>query len=369
MAISAAKSKTDQIADHLRGELARLCAAGCSRVPSTRALADRFRTSQMAARKAFERLEKEGLLERRHGSGTYIREAGHSAKAVAIINEIDISHPNVSYFYSRIIQQLRLFFDRRGVPVRLYLGHSPQGRGFPDRSLLAEGQLLRDLEKGLISGIIAITGPMTDEWEKPLTGSGLPAVGSNPCFVRGIDPDPKIFVEKGLEILLRGGSRKPFIICNQKDVFDFFLSTTKARKIPFPLRCPKPRRFPAHNIEGFGYSSIMGIFSGKRKDVPDGLLFTDDIIFKDALIGMLQIGLRIPERLRIVTHYNKGSGIFIPFPATLLVTDPDLIAKKYGEMLLDIVEGRRVPEVRLKIPFDVVAYEPSKSIIRRRLWT
>ncbi len=365
MAFSAAKSKTDQIADYLRGELARLRAAGGSKVPSSRALAGKFKASQMVARKAFERLEDEGLIERRHGSGTYIREGGASARHVAIINEIDISHPDVSYYYVRIIQQLRLFFDRRMLPVRLYLGHCPPNRAFDDPSLLAECELLRDIEKGLVSGIIALAGPMNDKWEKPLLASGLPVVGANPCFSCGIDPDPGIFVEKGLELLIQDGCRKPFIICNQRDVFRLFLSEAKARGITFPFDCPRPPRFPRHDIEGFGYSSVMRIFAGKTRDFPDGLLFTDDIVFKDALIGMLQIGLRIPEKLKIVTHYNKGSGIFMPFPAKLLVTDPDIIAEKYGELLLDILEGRQLPGGRIKMPFEVVAYKPTKISSRR----
>ena len=50
----------------------------------------------------------------------------------------------------------------------------------------------------------------------------------------------------------------------------------------------------------------------------------------------MQLGLK----LQIMTHSNKGSGIFIPFPVTLLEYDPDAIAEKFGLMLVNIINGK-----------------------------
>ena len=320
-------------------------------------LAKKFKTSQMVARKAFERLQNEGLIETRHGSGTYIREQKPSVKSVAILNEVDISHPDISYFYTRIIQQLRLFFDHREIPAILYLGHNP-----PNSSLKiypsAKDSLVKDIEKGMISGIISVSGPMTDEWQKPLIESGVPIVGFNPCFSFGIDFDAKGVIKKGIEILLMDGCRKPMIITSVKNYFDYFISIAEEKDLASKNMFPAPKNFPGNEIQGFGYSSVMEIFGRNLK--PDGLLFIDDMIFKNAMLAILELGLKVPEELQIVTHSNRGSGMFIPFPVTFLEIDPDLIAEKYGLMLLDMLEGREMPRERLKMPFEVVTHNKFK---------
>jgi GntR family transcriptional regulator len=65
---------TRQIADQVRA----LCASGAlapgQRVPSVRELARDLAVNQNTVLRVYERLTTEGLLERRHGDGTYVAE-------------------------------------------------------------------------------------------------------------------------------------------------------------------------------------------------------------------------------------------------------------------------------------------------------
>ena len=136
MILISAKPKAEQLADFLREEIRKCDPGNGGKIPSLRVLAKKFKTSPMVARKAFERLEKEGLLESRHGSGTYIREQMASGKSVAILNELDISCPDISYFYARIVQQLRLFFKKRNI--------SGKAKNFYETANITNAKFARD---------------------------------------------------------------------------------------------------------------------------------------------------------------------------------------------------------------------------------
>lgn len=352
MNLISAISKTEQLADFLREEINKCNSGNGGRILSSRALAKKFNTSQMVARKAFERLEKEGLLESRHGSGTYIKQQTASGKSVAILNEFDISHPETSYFYTRIVQQLRLFFEKRNIPVKLYLGyHSPRITVKKPETPTASDKLIEDINKGVISGIISISGLNTDEWRKPLIASGLPLVGSESGFPNGIDFNRDEFIRMGLDILLGKGCKYPWIITNNESYFNCYLSTVKEKGLTSVPEKLILKGFPKQLPEYFEYSSIMELFAPFAKNKLDGLLFTDDITFKNAMIGILELGLKVPERLQIVAHSNKGSGIFIPFPVTLLEYDPDIVAEKYGLMLVSMLNGKNMTPGRITVTF------------------
>ena len=340
------KSKTEQLTGFLRDEIRKCNSGNGGKILTSRALASKFSTSQTVAIKAFERLEKEGLLESRHGSGTFIRQQTEPGKSVAILNEIDISHPDTSYFYVRIVQQLRLFFRKRGIPVRLYLGHQIPGMS-PNKSF-ASDSLIEDMERGIISGIISLAGLNSDEWRRPLIDSGLPLAGSDMVFPNGINFDMDDFVRRGADILLGKGCKNPWIITDHEYWFNLFMSIIKGKGLSATPEKHFPKHFPKH----FGYSHIMELFEPSSKNKLDGLLFTDDIIFKNAMMGILELGLKVPAKLKIVTHANKGSGMFIPFPATLLEYDPDLIAEKYGIMLLGMLNGKNLTPGRITAPLE-----------------
>jgi GntR family transcriptional regulator len=63
---------TRQIADQIRTKCASGALAPGDRLPSVRALAEELAVNQNTILRVYERLTMEGLLERRHGDGTYV---------------------------------------------------------------------------------------------------------------------------------------------------------------------------------------------------------------------------------------------------------------------------------------------------------
>ena len=72
-----------QIADQIRTQCATEVLAGGDKLPSVRALARQLAVNQNTILKVYERLTAEGLLELRHGSGTYVAANVRSGKLEA----------------------------------------------------------------------------------------------------------------------------------------------------------------------------------------------------------------------------------------------------------------------------------------------
>jgi GntR family transcriptional regulator len=66
---------TRQIMDQIRAQLAAGALRPGDRLPSVRALARELAVNQNTVLRVYERLTMEGLLERRHGDGTYVTQS------------------------------------------------------------------------------------------------------------------------------------------------------------------------------------------------------------------------------------------------------------------------------------------------------
>ena len=69
-----------QIADQIRAQCATKALVPGDCLPSVRVLAQQLAVNQNTILKVYERLTAEGLLERRHGSGTYVAETVRSGR-------------------------------------------------------------------------------------------------------------------------------------------------------------------------------------------------------------------------------------------------------------------------------------------------
>jgi GntR family transcriptional regulator len=81
-----------QVADQIRSQCAaRMLSAG-DRLPSVRELARQLAVNQNTILRVYERLTMEGLLERRHGDGTYVAARIHPDKVEAGQMELLANH-------------------------------------------------------------------------------------------------------------------------------------------------------------------------------------------------------------------------------------------------------------------------------------
>ena len=90
---------------------------------------------------------------------------------------------------------------------------------------------------------------------------------------------------------------------------------------------------------GSGWQGFRDLWSASRER-PDGLLVLDDVLYRDAARAILELGIKVPSQLRIVTHSNRGDDLVHPFPVTLLEVDPDEMAAAAAEFVIQTLEGQ-----------------------------
>lgn len=345
-----------QIVTVLHDEIAAKLQPG-DQIDAETKLAERFGVSVLTMREALRSLAQEGIIERRHGSGTYVSD--HTKhQHVAILAGFDISQPRVSYYYLRMLSQLRWFFEQQGYRTKFYVrklvpGESPRGEpNYPE--------LVEDIEQNKIYGVVVIAGVPHPKWIAPLRKKRIPIVGSPNNFPFGVGIDYPELARQGTEFLLQQGRYRIAFLSwegfkNEKgkreflpSMYDRFEATMKKHGAPIHERWVQRDLHP--HLTGAGWEEFREIWHA-HEEKPDGLLVSDDILFSDVVVAIMELGIRVPDQLLVVTHAVKGSGILHPFPTIRLECDTDIVAENMGRMLVKLMRKEPVPQPKLYLSF------------------
>lgn len=336
---------SQQVAEHLAGEI-RLHRQPGDRLDAERILAENMGVSLPTIREALGSLAEQGLIERRHGSGTYVLDA-NANRHVAVLMELDIGHPRTSFFFTRLAQSVRLELEKANLKVRLYTGHTAPGTEFKG---LTCPDFMEDVLANRISGVIAIALPSFLEWAHSLVERNIPLVGGD---AYGTIIDHPGMIRAGVRRLVEAGRKRLAMIGSGGSAMTaVFRETLQENGLAWDAAwVPETGGQPAS--PGLGWRLFRDVWSA-RPHKPDGLLVMDDMIFQDAAMAILEADIRVPEQLVVVTESNRGHSIHCPFPAVRLENDPDAFAKVYAELMAKLLRKEAIAEAQVDMPFRVV---------------
>ncbi len=337
----------EQIASVLRQEILARHKPG-SRLETTAALAKRFQVSKLTISQALVVLNKEGLIDSRKGSGVYVKER-EDQRHVGILMDHDISDPRLSFFFVRVAQQLRTFFQSQGFRCRLYAGHSSAQEKTPNLSCT---EFVEDVRANRLRGIAVVLGVQHSEWIEAVVRNQVPVVGPAE-YEWGVDADSLEMVRQGTRRLLEAGRRRiAFMAWQEKDNSGGWVQVFRSslRKAGVPIRDEWIRCEVHPSQPGAGWEEFREIWLAS-KEKPDGLLVCDDLLMRDATSAICEARVAVPEQLMIVAHSNRGSGIHYPFPIWQMEYDPDEHARLLGEMLVKLMQKEVISPRRILLPF------------------
>lgn len=313
-------------------------------------LARRFSVSTVTIRSALQTLTQEKLIQRRHGSGTYVLEKPLQ-QHVGILIELDISCPGISYFYRRVTQQLRFFFQQQGLREKLYVGQVQPG---VQATRLTCGEFLEDAQHNRLAGVAAISTLPFPEWLGILKANDTPVVGPAPGYPFAVGAgDSREMVRYGTrQMIEKGRKRLWFVQPGRIDEDDPLVALFHAalREAGLNPEHSRALHIPRSSTAGAAWQAFLRAWS-QEPEKPDGMLISDDMLFQAIVPAILELGIHVPDRLMVVTHANRGSGMVIPFPTLCLETDPDAYAQTMGEMLLRLMRKEPVPQPTVILPF------------------
>ncbi len=332
-----------QVALLLREEIEGRMKPG-EKLDSEEKLAKRFDVSVITTREALRILASEGWVVRRQGKGTFVAERALE-KPVAVLIDRDVSHPRASYFFLRVAREVKAHLEGAGRTVRLYTGQlSPN----EESAYLTCREFLEDLEADRFSGVIAVYAFPHPGWTRRLREKGIPLVGVGRCHDYSIDSDPVAFMKAAVAELRARGRSRIALMGWERGAGDPGENTDRTFRHAFlralednGLALPPPEwvREDLHPaLEAAGWEQFKELWSSRREK-PDGLVITDDFLFRDAATAMLEMSISIPDTLMVVTHANRGSEVLYPFPVTRIEVDPAEAAATLCRMFIDLSRG------------------------------
>jgi DNA-binding LacI/PurR family transcriptional regulator len=173
-----------------------------------------------------------------------------------------------------------------------------------------------------------------------LEAARVPVVGDAAAAPLHMSGNNTAIVEEGVRQLLAQGCRRIALMAWRTDTL--IESFTQALKVAGLPVVPEWVRFDLlPELTGAGWEEFREIWMA-RSEKPDGLLVMDDILFRDAMISIREMGLSIPGQLRIVAHATRGANIVYPDSVVRLEVDPAENASILGSMMLRLLAGKSV---------------------------
>ncbi len=342
-------AKYISIARDLTVELRLMRQSGISKLPSEVALCEKYSCSRQTIRSALAELEKQGLILKKHGSGSYI-----SDLYISRSDRIAILVPDRNeYLYPAIIRDIRHFFSNRGYTVRCF---NTNGHTADERSILLS--LLEEPPAGIIIEAIGSALPCRNEdllcqFEQ----HGIPVVFLHCSYSQ---PSNAVLVGQDnfggayslVEHLVAKGHRRIVGImpCYDRrglERYNGFMRACLDLELEFDDRNCFWFTSDMYTRLLNGNSNILMHFIRDYLNPCTAVIcYNDEIAFH--LIRLLNAtGIPVPQKAAVVSFDNSHYCVADPTGITSLRHEPHAIGNTAAQTLFSIIGGKRCSSVQL----------------------
>ena len=353
--LKSATSKRDEVEAFLRRE-AQVAGRG-NKLPTVRALCRTLGVSKSTVNSALEELQDMGILWRKQGSGIYVSDQVDK-KCIALVFGENVFEFGQSPFYSMLLDHSRQRAASHDEKFSFYLDTLSADEGQP-----AHHDLVDALERRRLHGVLLVSRRSAEQvaW---MHAQGVPVVSMTiGCFTEPncVEPDYAELIRMGTRTLAGQGCQRIGLISSLGLSTEARLQNAAHREAlaecGLPLReewiWEQPGAGPSAPItaEEQGYWALMKLLETDRHAL-DGVVITDDMMTRGALVAAQKLGLTIGSDLKIATHANKGSALLREQePAiNLLEIDPVEIVEAMFGMLERLMAGNELSAQSVLIP-------------------
>jgi len=313
------------------------------RYHSQNVLARQFNASPTTVREAVNSLVQEGLLVRRHGSGTFVTDPNKN-RTIAVLIGLDISYLKTPFYWLRLPMQLLQFFDSHGHSSHLYMGKTKMDEPAPEKPVCKE--FWRDIELRRINAIASLAITPTPQFISAIKAAGIPhmdpfMLGNN---IMSGHQDEIIF--EGIQYLLARGRKKIAVISKgtRKSPGEAFTIAQKAMKT-FDHSPDSIKTIFSDDLSHLSLLEKEFLKLWSSADKPDSVFVTDDSSYPPIARAIYNAGIKIPEQLILLSHYVKHASYDAPnMPVVKLEVDPDEHAAYLGRALLNLMNENKVEQ-------------------------
>jgi DNA-binding LacI/PurR family transcriptional regulator len=295
-----------------------------SKLPPTDVLAERTGTSVFTVQTALASLCREGLLDRRAGYGTFVKEGRPVLTCAGIYLNRSFSRTD-SAFYELLARDLRQKLSAQGVKVRIWSDDRDE-----EDQVTPIDSLHQSIEKREIQALFPILICRQDLlWLESLP-IATAMVTHDLRVRRSVRSNYLQMITDSVRLLKEQGCTSLGVITNlavdQRDTnsleIDFFRTLIDfAGQAGLETRNEWIQIAPKEglNHQSYGHQAFSQIWSNRKK--PDGLFVHPDGICSGVITGILQHRVKVPQDLRVVFHANDLIPYPCPLPATFMVSN------------------------------------------------
>lgn len=310
------KAKYEEIVDWIKEKIANKDLEDGSRLASENELTAIFRVSRQTVRHAFSVLENQGLVERRRGSGTFIKVPRSEQREKTMRIAVVTTYVN-EYIFSPIIQEVETVLSKSGYDMQL---------SFTNNSVEKERLILKGFIKNMtVDGIIAeptksgLPNPNLSLYRE-IMDSGVPVIFIN-CYYRDLDAphvsmNDKMAGKMVTEHLLQCGHRNIGGIFKSDDGQGHRRYAGYMEALMEADLKVKGERIAWIDTEGLRSSNGYFDWVLKRMAGCTACVCYNDEVANKLVAMCLEQGIRIPDDLSIIGIDNSDLAIYCEVPLT-----------------------------------------------------
>lgn len=326
-------SKKQQIEKYLRMELQRGRWAVGEQMPVEEDLITELGVSRSTVREALNSLISEGLIVRKQGVGTFVERISQSTIVICAWFE-NIVSPS-GYWYRDLVSGIRTLAESEDHKVEILVGNGTS----IDLAVSSIAKHLSGPGAGEYVGAINVMPyGFLDSYFSRLS---IPLVNIQvgwPVGKYSVVLDYDHMVEKALEVM-RDYELDDFAVMYTDDAVLNVGELSIAQRdqwLRMLVGGDKSRLVPVATIAE-GYTGFKQWWATRKTN---GIFFMDDSLYEVAARAILELGIRVPADLRIVTHANIGRQFSIPFPVDRIGYDAKSVVTTVWNMMNDLINGR-----------------------------
>jgi DNA-binding transcriptional regulator YhcF (GntR family) len=323
-------SLTAQIADSVRQQIRTGVWQAGDRLPGVRELAGQYGVCKHSVSTALEVLAREGLIEKRQGRGVHVAHRTHPWR-IGLLSEMDLLDTRIGPYFRLLAGVVKRALQAVGAVPSLYVGNLAPPGVSDDPTC---PQFWADIAAGRLDGGVLLDVPSSDQWRARVRECPLPLVGWSTSVETEIDHAGMIAA--AVQRLAAGGRRRLGLLADgHADVFRQAVQACGGYTTEAWIHA---ELHPARR--GGGATAFQALWAGPEK--PDGLIILDDMLFADAQLAMLGLGVRSPRDLQLAVHVTDDAYPVTPYPYTALVVQAEEEAGILVEHLLRKLRGEVV---------------------------
>ena len=342
-------SRPDRVAGALRVEIGTLEPG--DKLPGMHKLRQRFGVSITTISAALDILASEGLVDRRRGSGVYASDRA-GCKRIGILSELNLFDPRIGPHWRSLAGELKTALEAAGYIPHLYVGNADPGPDASDEPTCP--RFWEDAGAGRLDGAVILDVPSTGAWQARVWNCPIPVTGSLTPYT--VMQDFSAITSAAVARLAEQGCRRLGFIAWHGEAA--FVEAVKNHGLATCEEWVRTRLDPA--TRGAGWEEFRDIWSA-RSGHPDGLVILDDMLFADAQLAMFELGVRVPEDLRLAVLTSRDASPPLRLPLTAFEIEPAQLAAELAGLLRQRLAGELAAPVTRYLPFREVAVQPDEG--------